>query len=809
MSGGIIGKVSESNNTHLISNTFYAVCETASNTTPKIAKLVDSSINSVTLIEGMFLTVKFLYENTDSVNIVSLKIQSSAGVDLTGSVRIKKYSIASGGGAGIWSDNSIVTFVYDGSFWVQTQAYAEQDGNDKVMQGRVSSADNEYEVLLAYSAGTTVLSETEPVNKSANLLFNPSTNNLTVGGTVVVGSAPTANMQVATKKYVDDSISSAGGGTVLGVTAGTGLQVGDGTGSQTISTTGTLNHSNVAHQMSLRDSEYDDARIWAFLFDNNGHIRKYKPIGIDPTEVGNVTVDGVYGANIERWAQCRTAADVAAKTATMENGIIYDDFLLTGTRVTVNFLNGSNAENPTLNINNTGAYDIYYNGSQMTGLILPEEYTVDFVFDGSYWVLINYDYSSTIDDLWDAMPSVTNIYTSTGLDAVNGIAVNAALQTLDSSVTATTGQAISAITITDGKISGSTKIDVGAPKATWYGTCSTTASTAEKAVVCSDFDFTSGAIIGILFSTANTAATPTLNVNSKGAKSIYVGASTPSSTTNVLKWSANTMIYFMYDGTYFRYITSVSAGSVIPSRGANTWYGTSSTGATTQAKTSTIDNFVLTKGAIVVINFSTANTYTSAKITLNINSTGAKDIYYKNAVTSSTNTLLWDANTALTFIYDGTGYQFVGRNKAKYSTTSVGSASGWNAGSTPSLGTAISADDITGWTTNTPTAIDTSKFNGGSFTQGTDSFTAATLTMSGGGSTASAASTLTISFSGGSFTQGTDSHTAASLSSGFYTAGTAASLSYDSKSIPNVTSVGTAPSLTVTSTTVVDSITSS
>lgn len=809
MSGGIIGKVSESNNTHLISNTFYAVCETASNTTPKIAKLVDSSINSVTLIEGMFLTVKFLYENTDDINIVSLKIQSSAGVDLTEAIRIKKYSVASGGGAGIWDNNSIVTFVYDGSFWVQTQAYAEQDGNDKVMQGMVSSADNEYEILLAYSAGTSVLSETESVNKSENLLFNPSTKNLSVGGTVVVGSAPTTNMQVATKKYVDDSISSAGGGTVLGVTAGTGLQVGDGTGSQTISTTGTLNHSNTAHMMNLTDSEYNDARIWSFLFDNNGHIRKYKPMGIDPAELGNVKVDGVYGADINRWAQCTTDANVAAKTATIQGGTFFDDLLVIGARVTISFLYGSNVGNPTLNINNTGAYNIYYSGSQITELILPEEYTVDFVFDGYHWVIINYNYSSAIDDLWDAMPSVTDTYAPTGLDAVNGTAVNAALQTLDSSISATSGQAISSVTITDGKITGSTKIDVGAPKATWYGTCSTTASTAEKAVTCSNFDFTSGAIIGVLFSTANTAATPTLNVNSKGAKSIYVGASTPSSTTNVLKWSANTMVYFMYDGTYFRYITSVSAGSVVPSRGANTWYGTSSTGATTQAKTSTIDNFVLTKGAIVVINFSTANTYTSAKITLNINSTGAKDVYYKNAVTSSTNTLLWDANTALTFIYDGTGYQFVGRSKAKYSTTSVGSASGWNAGSTPSLGTNISADDITAWTTNTPTVIDTSKFSGGSFTQGSDSFTAATLTMSGGGTTVSTASTLTVSFSGGSFTQGTDSHTAASLSSGFYTAGTAASLSYDSKSIPNVTSVGTAPSLTVTSTTVVNGITSS
>lgn len=193
-----------------------------------------------------------------------------------------------------------------------------------------------------------------------------------------------------------------------------------------------------------------------------------------------------------------------------------------------------------------------------------------------------------------------------------------------------------------------------------YGTCSTTASTAAKVVSCASFDQVKNSIIGILFSTANTAATPTLNVNSAGAKSIYVGSATPTATDNVLKWSANTMVYFLFDGTYFRYITSVSAGSVVPSRGANTWYGTSSTSASTQAKTSTIDNFVLTKGALVSITFSTANTYTSAKITLNINSTGAKDIYYNNAVTSSSNTLLWGAGDTLTFMYNGTGYYYIG-----------------------------------------------------------------------------------------------------------------------------------------------------
>ena len=196
----------------------------------------------------------------------------------------------------------------------------------------------------------------------------------------------------------------------------------------------------------------------------------------------------------------------------------------------------------------------------------------------------------------------------------------------------------------------------------WYGTCSTTASTSEKAVTCSGYVLNKGNIIGVLFTTANTAATPTLNVNSTGAKTILIGNSTLSD-TNPLKWSANTILYFMYDGTYYKYISSVSASSVTPSRGANTWYGYSDTAGQTQSKTATSANYVLTKGSLISVRFTYPNTYTSAKITLNVNSTGAKDIYYNGAVTSSTNTLLWDAGEILTFIYDSAEYWFVSRSK--------------------------------------------------------------------------------------------------------------------------------------------------
>ena len=203
----------------------------------------------------------------------------------------------------------------------------------------------------------------------------------------------------------------------------------------------------------------------------------------------------------------------------------------------------------------------------------------------------------------------------------------------------------------------------GGSRCTWYGTCSTSESTATKAVTCSNFTLETGAFVAVLFTTANTAATPKLNVNSTGDVSIYVGTSTPSSTTNVLKWSANTLLYFIYDGTYFRYLGSMAAGDVVQPDGAGCWYGTSSTTASTQTKTTTIANFRLTKGAIVAVRFSTANTYMSAAVKLNVNSTGAKNIYTKSGATSSSNTLTWEANTVLLFIFDGSYWRYLGSDR--------------------------------------------------------------------------------------------------------------------------------------------------
>lgn len=92
----------------------------------------------------------------------------------------------------------------------------------------------------------------------------------------------------------------------------------------------------------------------------------------------------------------------------------------------------------------------------------------------------------------------------------------------------------------------------------WYGTCSTGASTATKVATTTDskFALVTGAKVRIKFTYTNTATTPTLNVDSKGAKTIYgYGTTKPNSW-----WKAGDTVEFIYDGNYW--IMSPSQGQI-------------------------------------------------------------------------------------------------------------------------------------------------------------------------------------------------------------------------------------------------------
>ena len=92
-------------------------------------------------------------------------------------------------------------------------------------------------------------------------------------------------------------------------------------------------------------------------------------------------------------------------------------------------------------------------------------------------------------------------------------------------------------------------IALGGASGLKYGTCTTAASTTAKtaATANGDFELALGKSVCIRMTYANTASSPTLNVDGTGAKYIKgYGSELPS-----YWWLAGDMVQFVYDGTYY------------------------------------------------------------------------------------------------------------------------------------------------------------------------------------------------------------------------------------------------------------------
>ena len=106
--------------------------------------------------------------------------------------------------------------------------------------------------------------------------------------------------------------------------------------------------------------------------------------------------------------------------------------------------------------------------------------------------------------------------------------------------------------------------------ASLYGTCSTAANTAEKAVTCSAYDLTTpvtGMAIAIKFTNSNTVSGVKLNINSTGAKNAYKYGTTDIGITEVTSWSAGSVVLFVFDGTNWlmadnQNVTAITTSSI-------------------------------------------------------------------------------------------------------------------------------------------------------------------------------------------------------------------------------------------------------
>ena len=184
---------------------------------------------------------------------------------------------------------------------------------------------------------------------------------------------------------------------------------------------------------------------------------------------------------------------------------------------------------------------------------------------------------------------------------------------------------------------------------TFFGTCSSAGSQTTKVVNdCLGFVLYTGASIYVRFTETNTGALSSLmlNVNNTGAKPIKRYGTTNLNTLDAI--TAGMVCNFVYDGSYWQWVGQMNTDTnTIPSAYCNTI-------TSNPAKVAQCTDFVLRDNSYISIIFAQGNTSAGA-FTLNINDTGAKQVYLNGHISGQSN-YQFSAGSYILY-YDGTAYQ--------------------------------------------------------------------------------------------------------------------------------------------------------
>lgn len=187
-------------------NVAYGTCSTAASTTEKIVTIVDNE--NWQLAKGSLITVKFTNTNTAE--------NAKLNVNGTGAYPIWYNNAAfTTGGSYAGYKNRHITYQFDGSYWVFVSWSYDGNSDTKVAQNAVNTNNINYPIILGFDASTTKV--TDAVNKSADLIYNPSTKILTVptvkgnldGNAASADTALTADSASVANKIGTETVGSA------------------------------------------------------------------------------------------------------------------------------------------------------------------------------------------------------------------------------------------------------------------------------------------------------------------------------------------------------------------------------------------------------------------------------------------------------------------------------------------------------------------------------------------------------------------------------------------------------------------------
>lgn len=278
----------------------------------------------------------------------------------------------------------------------------------------------------------------------------------------------------------------------------------------------TSDNYTVLYNCLSEDTGNKRAGLWIApetITDDNLLLRVQKKTG-DSTSLYKVLHEGTdevkkLGYTNIAYGTCSTAAATAAKVVTISGNTNWS--LTAGSIITIKFANTNTAQNPTLNVNGTGAKSIWYSAGVVTTSALNmggyANRPMIYMYDGTQYVFLGWSY--------DANTTYSN---------------------------ASLGQG--------------------------YGTCSTAAATAAKEVALSSYSLIINGIVAVKFTYA-VPANATLNINSKGAKAIYHnGAAITAGVIN-----AGDIATFIYDGTQYQLIAVDKTNINYPATITTTWTG--------------------------------------------------------------------------------------------------------------------------------------------------------------------------------------------------------------------------------------------
>lgn len=361
---------------------------------------------------------------------------------------------------------------------------------------------------------------------------------------------------------------------------------------------------------------------------------------------------------------CSTAASTSAKVVTCS-----DFVLVTYATILVKFANTNSATSPTLNVNGTGAKSIKWNGSTSIGSKIKAGDVYEFIYDGTYWLCLGgMDLNNSVtqmEAISDASYPLLMTYNPSQYGSITAAAryhpdltYNPHTQTLGLGVLNCT---------TSVSNDNSNFIDIFANRQ-----------------LPTTFRITFPAVEG-----ENIAPATSINLaysgpgltgsEAKSSNGLTIGPKIVNdTTTNGFLISTDKPLHIEAQGVTFGSEVHAESFKGTADSARLTPYGVCSTGSSTAAKVvaETSVPFVLETGARISVKFTNGNT--ASNITLNVNSTGAKNVYFNGSKVGS-GTIF--ANNVYEFIYDGEnwilqgGYNTTGSSDSSSSLYLIGAAS--------------------------------------------------------------------------------------------------------------------------------------